>query len=205
MALTIQRNILDAADDGEPAPGRTLEQQEIRVARPKPLAEFSHIQYALDNSEIVALYFAAAWCPMSTPITELLDQKLGDILLPPPSDTADPPIQRQGISLVYVSSDNSDDQMKSYMRKNWMAVPYESEERNNLKRRFRTCAKRELEPLKMERDYEIPTIIIISGESRQVLTYSGVADLKEHGAQAVDHWMELGRLSSALESKYDTM
>ena len=56
---------------------QTMDEQKL------PLAEYPSIQYALDHSDIVLLYFAASWCPMSAPITKLLDEKFGDILLPP--------------------------------------------------------------------------------------------------------------------------
>jgi len=52
------------------------------------------------------------------------------------------------------------------------------------------------------RKHEIPTLIIISGVTHEALTYSGVQDIEQNGAQAVDHWMELNRLSIALESKF---
>ena len=45
------------------------DEQERRLVaqeRDLPLQDFSSLQYALRNSEITLLYFAAAWCPMST-------------------------------------------------------------------------------------------------------------------------------------------
>ena len=203
VALGVQRTSVFTTS--ETASGRVLEDGPDEEP-PKPLAGFPSLQYALDNSQIVGLYFAASWCPMSTPVTKLIDEKLGDILLPPPSSEPDETLlQRSGISLVYVSSDRNAEEMDSYLQRNWMAVPFDSDDRSDLKRHFRTCAKRELEPLEMEREYEIPTLILVSGETHQVLTYSGVQELKEHGEQAVDHWLELDRISTALESKYDSV
>ena len=34
-------------------------------------SQFSKLAFALHNSDLVALYFAASWCPMSTPISIL--------------------------------------------------------------------------------------------------------------------------------------
>jgi hypothetical protein len=174
--------------------------------REHPLHRYESLQYALDNSKIVALYFAASWCPMSTPVTNLIHDYFDDILLPPPpTDNAASNrrlAQRHGLSLVHVSSDVDEESMQKYIGKNWMAVPYNSPDRNALKEHFKTCAKRELSALGFKRKHEIPTLIVISGTSHEVLTFDGVRDVREHGAQAVDTWMELASLSDALSSKF---
>ena len=179
-----------------------------------PLSEFPSIQYALDHSDIVLLYFAASWCPMSTPITQLLDEKFGDILLPPPDETASKTKnlkvlqntlnkQRRPISLVYVSSDETEAQMKEYARRHWITIPFATDERANLKKHFKVAAKREMGLLEMEsRLYEIPSIIIVSGESHNVVTTHGVQELKEKGSEALIHWIKLLHTVKALEDKY---
>lgn len=176
---------------------QTLDEQKL------PLADYPSIQYALDHSDIVLLFFGASWCPMTTPITKLLDEKFEEILLPP--ETTGSKLtsrQRRPISLVYVSSDESEEQMKKYARENWITVPFHSEERANLKKHFKVCAKREIEVLNMDRMYEIPTIIIVSGESHNVVTTHGVDDLKEKGSEALIHWIKLLHTVKALEDKY---
>jgi hypothetical protein len=204
IVVTFQRSSLMKRGRGDDSETGIEEVEEVQ---PLPLDEFTSLEYALQNSQLVALYFAASWCPMSTPVTNMLDEKFRDVLLPPPPPGAKPKrlLQRHGLALVYVSSDTSVEEMQAYMRTNWMAVPYDSEDRDHLKRKFKTCAKRELEALGIERQYEIPTLIILSGDSHQVLTYEGTADIKEYGAEAVDHWLELDRLALALEAKYDTI
>lgn len=197
--------------DGGPAGGlrsaqywSTLEEQKL------PLSEFPSIQYALDHSDIVLLYFAASWCRMSTPITQLLDEKFGDILLPPvPKDATSKKVlntiqkQRRPISLVYVSSDETEEQMKNYARNHWITIPFDTDERANLKKHFQVAAKREMEELEMEqRLYEIPAIIIVSGESHNVVTTHGVGDLKEKGSEALIHWIKLLHTVKALEDKF---
>ena len=83
-----------------------------------PLAEFKSLQYALQNSELVALYFAASWCPMSTPISKLIHKHLDEVLLPVPTDNGNEALlQRHGLSLVYVSSDHSAESMQDYLEK----------------------------------------------------------------------------------------
>jgi Thioredoxin-like len=158
----------------------------------------------MDHSDIVLLYFAASWCKMSTPITQLLDEKFGDIFLPPQgTNPGSINNKRRPISLVYVSSDESEKQMLEYTHKNWIDVPFSSQERTALKKQFKVAAKREMEVLNMEtRLYEIPTIIIVSGESHNVITTHGVDDLKEKGSEALIYWIKLLHTVKALEDKY---
>ena len=179
------------------------ERRLVAKERNLPLQDFPSLQYALRNSEITMLYFAASWCPMSTPVTAKIDEIFRDILLEPPDE--DSPrilLQPHGVSLVYVSSDRTKEEMEEYIKPNWMYVPFDSEEREALKRRFATCARRELHELGMERKHEIPTLIILSGPTHNVLTFHGVKDVEEFGINAIDHWIELERLSAALETKY---
>jgi hypothetical protein len=140
-----------------------------------PLADYDSLRYALQNSQLVALYFAASWCSDSTPVSLQIDQVLSDILLPPPPRldadatgqiVTEPVIlpQRHGLSLVYVSSDRTLDDYNAYLdqndrRSHWMAVPYDTPELALLKQRFHTCAKTELEELKLTtttRQHELP-------------------------------------------------
>jgi hypothetical protein len=167
-----------------------------------PYSQFTSLEYPLKHSRLVGLYFAASWCPMSTQPTNELDEYFGDTLLPPPSDDLSPPIQRVPLSIVYVSSDGSEDELLKYQRANWISVPFDSDERTGLKKEFSVCAKRELEVLQMERKFEIPTLIILDSETHGILSTNGVEDLKEYGSKALDHWVELSDLVRALEEKY---
>ena len=169
-----------------------------------PLKDFPSLKYPMQNSKLVGIYFGASWCPMTTPVSALIDQHFGDLLLAPPAspDAMQLPQRYEGLSIVYISSDQSANDMNAYVKSNWMFAPFETRERAYIKRHFFTCAKREQHELGIERKHEIPTLIIVEGESQQVLTYHGVKDLKEFGAQAIDHWLELASLSDALHSKY---
>lgn len=175
---------------------------------PLPLAKFSSLSYALANTDLVGLYFAAAWCPMSTPVTNDLESafsggKAAGTLLVPGDETLTEKVHRP-LAIVYVSSDKSDEEMKRYSHeKGWINVPYDSPERNDVKRHFRVCAKRELEELGFDRKMEIPTLIIIDSVTQGVLTTSGASDLKEYGDKAIDHWLGLQTLIRSLEDKYE--
>ena len=137
---------------------------------------------------IIGLYFAASWCPMSTPTTQLLDDTFRSYLLhqpttqpaaatvkesslPPPSTT---------FKIVYVSSDETIESFQSYLRPGWDSIPYHIDnelipERDRIKQFFHTCAKREIQQvfqnhhqnhnhiqLDSERWYEIPHLIILN-------------------------------------------
>ena len=180
--------------------------KEDDVGQQRQLKEFGSLQYALDNSQLVALYFAASWCPQSTPVSVKLDEVLSDILLPPPPSDPSPLPQRHGLSLVYISSDRNEVEYNDYLkdRPHWMAIPFDSVESAGIKRHFHTWAKRELAELQMERQHEIPTLVVVDGETHQVLTFSGVKDVMELGATAVDEWFGLARISQALDRKFDS-
>lgn len=200
LVVVAQRSAFGEFSSDVEEPSRQL----ISKERNLPLADFPSVQYALRNSEITLLYFAAAWCRMSTPVTERIDATFKDLLLVPPDE--DTPrgdlLHRHPLSLVYVSSDQNEQEMKEYLRTNWMYVPFHSEEREALKRRFATCARRELAELGMERKHEIPTLIVLSSRTHNVLTFHGAKDVEEYGVDAIDHWLDLEHLSQALSEKY---
>lgn len=177
------------------------EVDEPDIEEPLPFSEFETVNRALDNANIVALYFAASWCPMSTPITNLLEQHFSSVpnLLYSSSENS---IQKRELAIVHVSSDTSQAALDDYLKPGWIAIPFQSDERNALKKRFSVCAQRELQELGIERKHEIPTLIVLDGETRGVITTSGVSDLEHQGAKALDHWIELQSIIRGLESKY---
>jgi hypothetical protein len=190
-------------------------------------SQFNTLQYPFQHAKLVGLYFAASWCPMSTTPSNQLDEYFGTTLLPPPTTTTAQQQQEKqqqqlrrfkettsstaiatarheqaSLSIVYVSSDDTQEQLLNYQKQNWIAVPFDSDERTALKKQFSVCAKKELEPLHMERKYEIPTLILLDGETRTIVTTNGVDDLKEFGAKALDHWLGLVDLVRSLDEKY---
>ena len=150
--------------------------------------QFSELSFALHNSDLVALYFAASWCPMSTPISVALDKAFGnkDYILKPNDKGSKP------LSIVYVSSDRDEDEYNEYIdNRNWLAIPFESTQRTDIKKHFKTCAHRELEELDIDRKHEIPTIIVIDSESEGIITTNGADDLDDLGGKAFDHWKDM--------------
>jgi len=155
-----------------------------------PLDAFPTLATQLQTNELVALYFAASWCPMSTPVTQLLDDLFRDQLL----------LADGSFAILYVSSDKDPASFHDYVQPGWRAVPYDSgdDERAALKRHFRTCAKREMADLGIEqRDHDIPALMVLAGvgshDPQVVLVKDALPDIRERGAAALDHWKELRR------------
>ena len=170
--------------------------------KPGPLDDFATLSAQLESHDIVAVLFAASWCPMSTPITQLLDHLFREKLLSNnnnhnnnknnvPNDAA---ADRRDFAVLYVSSDKDEESFTNYIQPGWQAVPYTSVERTRIKQHFRVCARREMEELEIEtREGELPTVLILDGHRQQVLTRSGIQDMKELGQDALDHWKQLQR------------
>lgn len=166
-----------------------------------PLAEFETVNYALQHANLVGIYFAASWCPMSTPATKLLKDHFASV--PNLLFTGEAMPQKHSLSIVHVSSDNAEADMIKYVKDaNWITVPFDSQERTELKKHFQVCAKPEVTQLGIERKFEIPSLLIIDGKTHGLISTNGVKDLEERGPNALDHWMELQQLIRGLESKY---
>ena len=167
------------------------------------LTQFPSLEYPLQHSELVGLYFGASWCPICARFAPKLNAHFGDVLLPPNSDQSVPPTQRAQLSIVYISSDKTEEAFSKSLGKNWIAVPFESEERTGLKKHFSVCSRPEVELLGIDRKHESPTLILLDSETQGVISSHGVEDVDECGLNALDHWMDLSKLARALEEKFD--
>eukprot|EP00557_Chaetoceros_sp_GSL56_P001697 CAMPEP_0176504238 /NCGR_PEP_ID=MMETSP0200_2-20121128/15814_1 /TAXON_ID=947934 /ORGANISM="Chaetoceros sp., Strain GSL56" /LENGTH=157 /DNA_ID=CAMNT_0017903631 /DNA_START=571 /DNA_END=1044 /DNA_ORIENTATION=+ len=111
--------------------------------------------------------------------------------------------QQKDFALVYISSDTSVDEMKDYMKWNWIGIPFDSPDRNELKRYFKTCAQNEMEELGIDaRRFEIPSLFILDTVTQDIISTNGVGDLQYYGEEVLDHWLEIQSLMRALEDKY---
>jgi len=109
------------------------------------------------------------------------------------------------LSLLYVSSDESLESLTKYMSPypHWSYIPFDDDERAELKRHFKTCAKVEMEELGiLNREHEIPTLIILDGKTHSIISSEGVADVNAHGVEAVQRWKETVMLMRGLEGKF---
>mmetsp|Transcript_34825 Transcript_34825/g.80505 ORF Transcript_34825/g.80505 Transcript_34825/m.80505 type:complete len:290 (-) Transcript_34825:39-908(-) len=162
------------------------------------VTQFPSLAGPLGESEIVGLYFGAGWCGMTTPITPLLNEVYGSVL-----SQMDSKAERKPLSIVYVSSDSSEGAMKNYIQKagslDWIRfLPYDHEDRNNLKRHFSVCSMGEISTIlgeKGRRKHEIPALILLEGISGRVLSQDGVDYLRDRRVKNAEdvriHWKEL--------------
>ena len=190
-----------------------------------PYSQYKSLKYPFLNSKLIGLYFAASWCPISTIPSKQLDEYYNDKILLKPPPPSQPLIQKEGedttnedddtvtindtisdLSIVYISSDKSENEMNEYINgRNWITLPFDNDnegERTLLKKQFSTCAKYEVSQLNINRKFEIPTLIIIDSETHGILTMNGIEDLNEFGSMAIEHWIGLSSLVKSLQDKY---
>ena len=98
------------------------------------MSEFRSLNYELANVDMVALYFAAAWCPQNT----IPAQKLKEIFPPNhhqvlPPETENLGTSKKTLAVVYISSDDSEEKMMKYAtQSSWIVIPHDSKDRNDL-------------------------------------------------------------------------
>merc|ERR1711862_351007 len=100
-------------------------------------------------------------------------------------------ITEKKMGIVFVSSDSSVIDAIEYGSQEWLSVPFESNERTELKRHFKTCSEKEAKILKVDRQFGIPRLIIIDSTSQKILTTTAADDIIEKGPKAYDYWKTL--------------
>uniref|UniRef100_T1JL93 Thioredoxin domain-containing protein n=1 Tax=Strigamia maritima TaxID=126957 RepID=T1JL93_STRMM len=120
---------------------------------------------ALKDVPVVGLYFSAHWCPPCRLFTPTLAEFYASIKA-----------KEQNFEMIFITSDRSDEAMKSYMLEchgDWLAVPYKLEE-------FRE---------KLDEKFEIdgiPTLIIL--KDGEMVTNTGRWDVELKPDACYDHW-----------------
>lgn len=120
---------------------------------------------ALGGAEKIGIYFSAHWCPPCRAFTP----KLVDAYNAMTKDG-------KPFGLVFVSADRSEDAMEDYMRETkmpWVAVPFDSQKRGELKRKFNVRG--------------IPTLVVVNDKGK-TLTMNATGDVGRDGAKAYDKW-----------------
>lgn len=178
LALSSSRRLAPQSSSPDPT---------VTTSRDRKLSpfytEFPSLREPLETYEIVGLYFAASWCPMSTSVTELLDDTFRATLTTSSSDE-----NNTKFTIVYISSDHSQREFDQYRKPGWRFVDFANEkERSGIKRHLNTCARREMEKLGIRRrDAEIPHLTILRNGS--ILTRTGIQDVKQRGTTAISYW-----------------
>lgn len=180
------------------------------------LSSFPALSKPLVSSKLVGLYFASSWCPDCTPITPQLKSVYANAQ--PKLDfhsTESIGDEKKTLEVVYVSSDETAEQMTVDMVQNhgeWSAVPFnDAAQRAALKQHFGACAGKEADGLgmgeggKVKKRFGIPTLIILDGESGDIVTTEGVKDLEETGNDALAAWMKIRQDMELAKRKKEQM
>ncbi|CAB9496338.1 expressed unknown protein [Seminavis robusta] len=170
------------------------------------LPKFPSLKKAFNESQIVAVYFGASWCKQSARVVKKIDRLLGPKLQQYAKETNSVEKangkrkKRRPLTLLYVSSDKSKLQFQNFVKNRFWKVAKWKSERKELKKHFKVCAKIEQEPLQLQREYEIPHMILFSGRTHRILSRDGVHDLETQGLGILDHWMDLEKSGVASAS-----
>jgi len=81
---------------------------------------------ALESKKLVCFYFSAHWCPPCRQFTPVLKEFYSEV-------------KEQGMEVVFVSADNSEEEMDSYYKEshgNWLRAEHESDVSQNLMKHF---------------------------------------------------------------------
>ena len=136
-----------------------------------PSLEASFANDSSKSAPLLGLFFGAAWnkdCQnQMSAITSVLVED---------QDTDDPVVD-----VVYVSSDDSADQMEAFKPTSWSAVPFGNEqERASLKQHFGICATNEMEALAItqkNRKANLPALVLMDKATGRVVSPNAVPDI----------------------------
>ena len=122
---------------------------------------------ALASKKIVAYYFSGHWCPPCRAFTPMLNTAYVELLA-----------NSSEIEVVFVSCDNTEDDMKNYMKEShgpWLAVPHNSQLASGLQTKFDI--------------HGIPALIVCKSDG-SIVTKNGRADVEKEGAEGMKKWLE---------------
>ena len=124
-------------------------------------AEVKTTDLSTKTGAVIGLYFSAHWCPPCRGFTPKLAAVYEDIKK-----------AHQDFEIVFISSDNSEDEFKSYLDEMpWLALPFDNKEENT-----RCSEKFEIEGL--------PTLVILDAENGNVISTDGRSIIEDYGADA---------------------
>jgi len=118
---------------------------------------------ALAGKDIICFYFSGHWCPPCRQFTPILKDFYEEV-----SD--------KGVEIIFVSSDRSPADMKSYMEEShgaWLSVEHESELAKALEKLFDISG--------------IPALVICKADGT-VVSKNGRADVQKKGPKALQAW-----------------
>ena len=142
------------------------------------LSKSGELVKALDvlKGKEVALYFAAAWCPMCRHFTPLLNQYYRN--------------SGRKIELIFVSSDFSKQSALEHFNNDqgdWYSLQYEDALNDELKRKFLIWSGKESSKFGTGRRAGVPSIVLINENGEEVKFFTTERD----GISALDEWSSM--------------
>jgi len=127
----------------------------------KDLTDVKAADISTNSGSVIGLYFSAHWCPPCRAFTPKLASVYNEL------KTA-----QKDFEVIFVSSDSGEEEFKSYLNDMpWLAIPFDNEDKKD------GCSEK----------YEIsglPTLVLLDGETGEVITNSGRGLVDEYGADA---------------------
>ncbi|XP_023931876.1 nucleoredoxin-like protein 2 [Lingula anatina] len=157
----------------------TEEQEQIlEIFRGKDLISRQNLKVKADEAlqcRVVGLYFSAHWCPPCRMFTP----KLAEIY-------AELKRRNAPFEVVYLSCDQSEDQMQMYMKEShgdWLALPFGNPLIEELKTKYKVNA--------------VPKLIILKPDG-EVVTERGRAEVEEKGVAGFRNWATIAHTGEVL-------
>lgn len=142
---------------------------------------------------IIGLLFAASWCPDCFDVVP----RVGNVVAASANSLS--PL----VEVIYVASDTNESEMLKFKPATLQHISLDAvQERSDLKRKFRTCAAKEMEDLRItDRKKGIPTLILLDSSTGRILTETGVDDVMKGGSSlsVLSKWRDL--LSNGKQSQ----
>ncbi|ETV80839.1 hypothetical protein H257_06299 [Aphanomyces astaci] len=132
-------------------------------------------------AKTLALYFAADWCPDCRDFQPKLNDFYSKVNA-----------QTHQLDIVFVSSDATEDDQLAHFRDKqgpWLAIPFHDTLRDELKRKYQVCAKKEMETVGVtDRVGGIPTVVIVNS-SGDVVDIDAASKIESSGVDALAAWL----------------
>uniref|UniRef100_K3WAK9 Thioredoxin domain-containing protein n=1 Tax=Globisporangium ultimum (strain ATCC 200006 / CBS 805.95 / DAOM BR144) TaxID=431595 RepID=K3WAK9_GLOUD len=133
------------------------------------------------RDKVVALFFSAEWCPYCRDFLPALKKFYEEANAETPQ-----------LEIVLVSSDNSSEEHFAYLKDKqgpWWSIPFEGTLRTELKLKYETAARKELQEIGLvERKGGLPSLLIVT-QAGDVVDRNGVEAVEKDGIKALEKWL----------------
>ena len=121
----------------------------------------------LDENDLICLYFASSWCPISHSFTEYLAKDFYDIINK----------DKHRLEIIYIPVDDNEDFERAIAKMPWLAYNVKDSSCNSFKEKFKVNL--------------IPELIILTPDGQEV-SKKGYKEVLLGGTEAFSNWMNHG-------------